>query len=150
MTLIFLSLFACEAEVAAEDPTEHACEQAAAAGETLVASAAMDDSTALLPIDSEPYTVSLVDGAASYMAVEVSEDTATLLFLGTANVVTGLYNGTEEVELPASAVVDLCAADIPEHFDVDFHTAGTWYIELGPAAITEVWLLLSTAVGHED
>lgn len=150
MTLIFLSLFACEAEVAAEDPIEHACEQAATAGDALDSSATMDDSTALLPIDSEPYTVALIDGTPSYVAVEVSEDTATLLFVGTADVVTGLYNGAEEVELPASEGVDVCPDDIPEHFDLDFHTAGTWYIQLGPAAITEVWLLLSTAEGHEE
>lgn len=153
--MIFLaySLLACttapdSADTAVEDPAEHACEHAGTQSGTLTAGAAMDTTAPVLPLDGEPYEVTLVAGAPGYLAVEIPGDTAALLFAGTADVVTGWYNGTEDAGLPEGAPNELCADDIPEHFDLDFHTAGTWYIEVGPAAVADVWLMLASAEGH--
>lgn len=144
---LFLSLVACAPAPAEEDPEAHACEHAADAGTTVVAGADAASAGAIA-IGEEPYTVTLVDGAAGFVAVEVTGDTPALLFLGTADVAASLWHGDEEVGLPSPAPNDLCPDDIPEHYDLDLHEAGTWTIELGPAAVADVWLLLSSAEGH--
>lgn len=146
--MLFSLILACTAsKEETEDPAEHACEHVGTSEETLTAGAAPGEGD-VLAIDGEPRMVTLVDGAAGYVSVVVEGDTAALLFAGTADIVNGLYNeGTEET-LPEGAPNEFCATDIPEHFDLDFHTAGTWSIEVGPAAVSEVWLLLISAEGH--
>jgi hypothetical protein len=133
-----------------EDPAALACEERDEAGDAITAATARDDSAPEIAIDGEPRTVTLPDGEAGYVRVEIEEDTLALLLLQAENVVTGLYHGDEEEELVSAAAVDACAQDIPEHFDVDFHEAGTYYLRLGPSALPEVWLLLADAEGHAD
>ncbi len=149
MILVLTSLLlACAAEE--ESIEEHACEHATEAGGALTAGATREDAPEL-PLDGEPYTVTLVDGASGFLAVPVTGDTAALLFAGTADVVTGFYEGDTAVTLPEAAPIEDCADDIPAHYDLDFHEAGTWYLEVGPAAVSEVWLLLGEgAHGHEE
>ncbi|MFN7147370.1 MAG: hypothetical protein ACK4YP_26615 [Myxococcota bacterium] len=142
-----LPLVACTPTPEKEDPEAHACEHVTEAGTTVVAGA--DPASAgAIAIGEEPYTVTLVEGAAGYVAIEVDEDTPALLFLGTADVAASLWHGEEEVGLSSPAPNDLCPDDIPEHYDLDLHEAGTWLLELGPAAVSDVWLLLSSAEGH--
>lgn len=147
MTALLISLLACSGGKT-EDPEEHACEAIGEAGTTITAAAAMDDTAPSITPGEDPYTVTLVDSAAGYVAIEVAEDTPALLFMGTADVAADLYmpDGTA-MGLPDAAPVEACA-EVPEHFDLDLHDAGTWYLELGPAAVAEVWLLLH-AGGHE-
>lgn len=145
--ILLLSLFACGPAETTEDPTEHACEHRTEAG-TAVTAGADVATAASIPISEEPYTVTLTDGAPGFVAVDVPGDTAALLFLGTADVAAELYQDGTAVGLPEPGPVDLCATDIPEHFDLDFHEAGTWTIELGPSAVSEVWLMLMSAEGH--
>ena len=80
----------------------------------------------------------------------ISGDTAALLFLGTADVASDLYQDGTSVGLPTGAPNDACPEDIPEHFDLDFHTAGNWVIALGPSAVSEIWLALVDAGAHSD
>ncbi len=148
---LLLALVACadkgDSGAAAEDPMEHACEHAAELGAAVTAGA--DRASApVFSISEEPSTVTLVSGATGYLKVEVTGDTAALLFAGTADVVTGLSEGETPAILPTGAPNERCADDIPEHFDLDFHEAGSWYIEVGPAAVDSVWLLLTSAEGH--
>jgi hypothetical protein len=149
MSLIAFLLACGKADTAeAEDPEAHACETVGAGG-ALTAGAAPDDTAPALPIGEAGYVVTLVDGAPGYLKVDVAEpETAALLFLDTADVVTGLWFEATEETLPAGAPNDQCATEIPEHFDLDFHEAGTWYIQVGPAAVTEAWMLLHDAAGH--
>jgi hypothetical protein len=133
-----------------DDPAVLACAERDEAGESLTASSAPDESAPALEIDGEPRTVALPDGEAGYVRVEIGEDTFALLLLEAENVVTGLYHGDEEEELISAGPVDPCADDIPEHFDVDFHEAGTYYVRLGPSALPEVWLVLADGAGHGD
>ena len=147
LTLLVSTLFGCASEEAVEDPEAHACEHVTEAG-TAVTAAADTASAPGISVGEEPYTVALVDGAAGYVSIEISEDTPALLFLGTAGVASNLWHGDEEEGLPEGAPSEACADDIPEHFDLDFHEAGTYYLELGPAAVTDVWLLLTSAEGH--
>jgi hypothetical protein len=130
-----------------EDPLSHACEYTAELGSAVTAGADRASAPAF-PLGEEPATVTLVPGATGYLKVEVTGDTAALLFAGTADVVNGLSQGDSAATLPTGAPNERCADDIPEHFDLDFHEAGDWYIEVGPAAIESVWLMLTSAEGH--
>ncbi|MCC7538251.1 MAG: hypothetical protein IT379_18645 [Deltaproteobacteria bacterium] len=142
------SLMGCgEDEPAVEDPSEHACEHRSIAGAALASSA--ERATApTITVGEETYTVTPSATERTYLRVVVTRDTPALLFTSVANVVTGLYEGDAQVTLPAGAPNELCAAEIPEHFDLDFHEAGDWFIELGPSAVPSFWLLLTEATGH--
>jgi len=130
-----------------EDPLAHACEVIADAGTAITAGADIASAPGI-QIGDTPYTVTLVDGASSFVSVNVSGDTAAILFMGTADVVQTLYQDGADAGLAEGAPDDLCPEDVPEHYDVDLHTAGTWTFELGPAAVSDVWLLLHDAEGH--
>jgi hypothetical protein len=134
-----------------EGPGQHACEHIDEAGEALTAGATID---AAVPIElsDEPYDVTLVeDGAGTYVGfveLDVDEAMGALLFVDTADLVTGLYLAEAEEPLPESSPNDSCADDIPEHWHLDL-TSGDWQIELGPSAIDSLWLMLMSAEGHE-
>lgn len=145
--IFFLSLFACTASDEVEDPSAQACEHIDASDATLPAGATTGNAV-VIPMDGAPYTVTLQDSVPSYLSVQIEADTPAMLFAGTADVVSALYDGEEAVPLPAPAPNAECPEDIPEHFDLDFDMPGTWYIQLGPAAVTEVWLSLAPAGGH--
>jgi hypothetical protein len=145
--LLFLSLFACTSSKDVEDPSAHACEHIAESEATLPGGNTTENAV-VIPVDGEPYTVTLQDAIPSYLSVHIEAATEAVLFAGTADVVSALYNGDEAVPLPAPAPNAECPEDIPEHFDLDFDTVGTWYLQLGPAAVTEVWLSLAPAEGH--
>lgn len=147
MSLLLLSLVACGPTETTEDPAEHACEHRAEAGTAITAGPDVD-SGAAITIGEEPYTVTLPDQAAGFVSVEVTGDTPVLLFLGTADVAAELYHDGTAEGLPEPGPVDQCADDIPEHYDLDLHEAGTYTLELGPAAVSEVWLMLMSAEGH--
>lgn len=147
MILPLLVLAACSGD-AAEDPSVHACEMVGDPGTAVTAAATLEDATPDLAVDGAPYTVTLVDGAPGYVGIEVTGDTPALLFMGLADVVAELHGPDgAAVGLPDPAPVDACA-EIPEHYDLDLHEAGTWVLELGPAAVADVWLLLHEADGH--
>ncbi len=145
---LFASLFAYTgAAPEAEDPAAHACENVDTQEGTLVTGASTAEAPEL-PMDGAPYTATPIDGAPGHLAISVTEDTAALLFLVLADVAGSLWNGDEEVGLPEPAPNELCADDIPEHFDLDVHTAGTWTLSRGPAAVADVWISLAPAEGH--
>ncbi len=147
LVALALMLSGCTSTEKEEDPAAHACEQVAEAG-TAVAAGADPAAAGAITIGEAPFTVTLVDSAPGYVSVEVTGDTAALLFLDTADVAASLWHGDEEVGLPDPAPNELCPDEIPEHYDLDFHEAGTWTLELGPAAVPDVWLLLISAEGH--
>jgi len=145
--MILYALLACTPKEEVEDPEAHACEHVAEAG-TAVTAGADPASAGAISVGEEPYTVTLVDGAAGYVSIAIDGDTPALLFMGVADVAATLWHETEEEGLPAPAPNDLCPTDIPEHYDLDFHEAGTYYLELGPAAVSDVWVMLTSAEGH--
>ncbi len=149
MILSLLLSFACT-PAKEEDPLEHACEHLAEGAGTAVTAGATPEEAPSLSVGEEAYTVSLVAGAAGYVGVTVTGDTAAILFVDTADVAANLWNGTEEVGLPEGGANDFCPESIPEHYDIDLHTAGTWYIELGPAAVADLWLMVAPAGDHTD
>jgi hypothetical protein len=149
MTPILFLFIACTA-TKEEDPLEHACEHYAEGAGTAISAGATPEEAASVSIGEEAYTVSLVESTPGYVGVTVTGDTAAILFVNTADVAANLWNGSEEVGLPEAAPNDACPTDIPEHYDLDLHTAGTWYIELGPAAVAEVWLMVAPAGDHVD
>jgi hypothetical protein len=135
-------------ESAVADPAELACDEVDEAGDSIEASSQRDDSAPEIELGGEPYTVTLSDTEPTYVRVEITEDTAALLLLGTEDAVAALYHEDEEEDLESAGPAEHCADDIPEHFDIDFHEAGTYYVELAPSASSTVWLLLSDAAGH--
>lgn len=135
-------------EHGAGDPAELACDETTEAGTSIEAATTRDDAAPELELGGEPYTVALSETEPTYVRVEIAEDAAALLLLDTEDVVTALYHGDEEEELVAAGPVERCEEDIPEHFDVDFHESGTYYLELAPSAADTVWLLLLDAAGH--
>jgi hypothetical protein len=137
-------------EAAAPDPAELACDEVDEAGESIEGSTERDESAPEIELGGEPYTVALSGSEPTYVRVEVSEDTPALLLLGTEDAVAALYHEDDEEELLSAGPAEHCADEIPEHFDVDFHESGTYYLELAPSASSTVWLLLSGAAGHAD
>lgn len=131
---------------AGEDPEVHACEQASQAGSTLAAAEDAPNAPSLA-VSETPYTVTLPSGKPGYLRLE--GPLTALLFFGTANVATGLVYGTETTDLlPEGAPDEHCAAEIPEHFDLDLAASGDHFLRLGPAAVPSVWLMLTEAGGH--
>jgi hypothetical protein len=139
-----------EEEAAVPDPAELACEEVDEAGESIEASTERDESAPEIELGGEPFAVALSDTEPTYVRVDITEDTPALLLLGTEDAVAALYHEDDEEELVSAGPVEQCADEIPEHFDIDFHEAGTYYIELAPSASSTLWLLLSGAEGHGD
>jgi hypothetical protein len=135
-----------ESSSPAEDPAEHACEHIAEAG-TAVAAGADRAGAPALTIAEEPYTVTLLSGAPGFVKIEGPLEG--LLFAGTADVVTALFHGdSTDDELPAASPTAFCSAEIPEHYDLDLHESGPFYVQLGPAQVPDVWLMLIDAGAH--
>lgn len=155
MTALLLSLLAVacgdpkDDTATAEDPATHACEQAGNAGTAITAGATREeDASAVLEVGEDPFTVTLVDGATGWVRLDVPEPASLLLFAGTADVVMDLTHEDTAEGLPTPAPVEGCPDEVPEHFDLDLHEAGTWHLALGPAVVDTVWLLLLDAAGH--
>ncbi|MDP2306486.1 MAG: hypothetical protein Q8P18_10710 [Pseudomonadota bacterium] len=148
MFIPFLSsLIACGAgptDTTAADAALHACEHAGESEGTLPESETTGNAV-VLPMDGEPYTAILADSVASYLAVQIEAPTLAILFVGTADVAFDLFNGEESVGLPPAAPVESCPEDIPEHFEIDFDTIGTWYIQLGPTTVSDAVVSLAAA-----
>lgn len=144
---LFLVACADGAEPEGESPEEHACERRAEEGVAVVPGATLDAGTAIVPGD-EPYSVALEVTAPGFLAVVSEEDQAALLFLGDAYVLTGIWFDGEEQVLPAGEPNPVCPNDVPEHYDLDLEP-GTWTLQVGPAAIAEVWMQLAAAE-HEE
>ena len=134
-----------------EGPGQHACEHIDEAGESLTAGGTVD-AAAAIELSEEPYTLTLVDDGASayvgFVGLEVDEDVDVLLFVDTADVVTGFYQAEAEEPLPSSSPNDFCSDAIPQHWHLEL-SAGEWQIEFGPSAIDSLWLMLMSAEGHE-
>lgn len=147
MILLLTLLFACGGEEA-EDPADHACEHVTEAGEAITASETMDD-VPELEESEEPYTITLVDGAAGYVGIHAHGDEGLLLFTDTADVIMALYDADGvDAGLPTPSAVEACAEDLPEHYHLGL-TEGEWTLELGPAAVDSVWLMLLASGDHE-
>lgn len=129
---------------AVEDPGEHACENVGT-GESVTAAAKPADAPELHI--GEGFTVSLTSGEVGYVAIHADETAELLLFSSVADVVTGLWQGDTELTLPTGSPNEFCATDIPEHFDLDLE-AGEYVLQLGPAAVDSVWLMVSSSEGH--
>jgi hypothetical protein len=135
-----------EPDAIAEDPAEHACEHVTVVG-TTVEAAPERSAAPTIAISESPYTVELVTSGPGYLRIQGPLEA--LLFVGTADVLNALYHADAiETELPEASPNEFCASEIPEHFDLDLHETDSFYLELGPAAVPRVWLLLSSAVGH--
>jgi len=130
------------------DPAEAACVEVDEAGHPITASSTRDDAAPEIEIGAEPYAVRVSPDDPTFVRVEVAEDTAALLLVDTTDAVAALYHGPDEEPLESAGADEFCPEEIPEHFDLDLHQPGTYFIELGPSAVPEVWLLLSGAEGH--
>ena len=141
--LFALTLSACPTGEEGEDPGEHACEHITEAGTAVTAAADRDSSgDAEITMQDEPWDVALTSGEEGWLSIVVDEDHGAILFADTADVVTGLFHNDEtEDELPTAAPNAYCSDDIPEHWDLDLHE-GTWHLQLGPAAVDGLWLML--------
>jgi hypothetical protein len=129
----------------AEDPAQHACEHADHAGTPLTAST--DRAAApVLAVADVPYAVALPSNAPGFVRIEAPLEG--VLFVGAPDVVTGLYrdDGTTSEPLEASPN-EHCPDEIPEHHDFDLD-AGSLTVQLGPSAVSPIWLLLTSSAGH--
>jgi len=133
-----------------EDPGEHACEVVGDAGTRVAAAATPEDGEELEPSET-PYTIQLVDGAPGYVTLHGGEDA--LLFVEEENIVNGLFH-EDDLDtdlLEAGTPNEFCETEIPEHFDLELEAAGHYHLQLGPAAVDEVWVVYLGAEGptHE-
>jgi hypothetical protein len=74
------------------------------------------------------------------------------LLLGTMtapDVVTGLYRDDSTTSEPlGGSPNEFCPDAIPEHYDLDLE-AGSLTVQLGPSALSPIWVLLASAAGHQ-
>jgi hypothetical protein len=155
LVVLALSLAGCsdakEAEAAAEDPSEHACEHRDETGTQLEASSILDDAP-LLEVSEEPYSVTLPEAATDgtfegYLRLSGPADS--LLFAGTEDVVSELRFGMDGPdELPEAAPNQACPERIPAHFDLELSESGDYFLRLGPSAESELFLVHLSAEGH--
>lgn len=93
----------------------------------------------------------LSDADATFVAFTPDEDGELVLLADTADAVTGLYEDGTEVTLGAGSPNDECGADIPEHWHIEDLTGGTTFtLALGPAAVSEVQLVIAHTEGDHD
>ncbi|MCS6798808.1 MAG: hypothetical protein NZ898_09795 [Myxococcota bacterium] len=131
-----------------EDPAAHACEHRADPGMSVTAAMTRGPDAPLVEIGEATYTVMLDGSGPRYVRLETSAPRDVLLFVSVADVVRRLYRGDEARSLISGGPNQHCASQIAEHFDVELDAAGTWYLELGPAAVPSVWLMVTDAAGH--
>ncbi|HVJ15763.1 MAG TPA: hypothetical protein VM686_09980 [Polyangiaceae bacterium] len=131
-----------------EDPGEHACEHAGEAGAALEAAADPADAVELV-LGEEPVTVTFpAEGAGYHGYVRLRGPADALLFAGAEAVISSLTSADGGRELlPEAAPNELCPDAIPEHFDLELEDA-EYLLELGPATVDSVWLMLLDASGH--
>lgn len=150
--LLFAMLTACgddESEPnAGEDPAEHACEHVTEEATELTAGEARDETAPRVELGEEPYSIALDDSEPRYVRFEIDEHAEAILFASAEDVVTGLYHEDDEESLESAGANEHCEDEIPEHFDLDLHEAGTYYLRLGPSALADVWVMLTEAGGH--
>ena len=136
---MFWFALACGEPSGGPDPT--VCDRVSESTRTLLPGPVADDAVTL-PMDSEPYTVRLAQGAMSYLAIEVIEvDTNATLYLGAADVASSLWQGDTEVGLP-EPVESPCPDDIPDQRELVLPTVGLWTLVLAESELEEVWVLL--------
>lgn len=130
-----------------EDPGQHACESFGDEGSRVSAADDSSDAPEMQPRET-PYTIELVDGAAGY--VTLRGELQALLFAGEQDVVTGLFHEDDlDTDLLGEGTPNaFCELDIPEHFDLELEEAGNYRLQLGPAAIGELWVVYIDAEGH--
>lgn len=133
------------------DPAAHACEHVSEAGTAVQAADTLeDDASAVIEVGEEPWSISVSAGGATYVQFEVDEPLEALLFLDTEDVLQTVYHGSDEHAPATPSAVEDCPDDLPEHYHLDLHEAGTWHLEFGPSAAEAIWVMLLTAEGHEE
>lgn len=140
---------ATSTDAAAPDPAELACAEIVEAGTPIAAGGSADATAPLVEIGAEPYLVALpARGSGFVRVVTTAPETPAIAFFRATGVLTRVLGADGSTELPlASAGPDpFCDVDLPEHFDLDFETAGTYYLELTSAS--DAWFFLSSAEGH--
>lgn len=139
----------CGTEEEAEDPAAHACEQVAEAASELTASMSPDETAPELGMDGEPVRIALPPASAGYVRVVTdAPEELGILFFDRTEVLGAILHEGGSLPLTSAGANGFCPDEIPEHFDVDFEEAGTYFLELGPTATDEVWMILSDAGGH--
>jgi hypothetical protein len=133
-----------------EDPAEHACEHVGMAGTAITASAMRDASAPMIAFTGDPYTVTLPTGATGFVRVVTTEpETAGIMLFDAADVLAGIQTqGGMALTITSAGADEFCPTDIPEHFDIDFETVDTFFVELGPTASNRTWLILASGEGH--
>jgi hypothetical protein len=134
---------------AGPDPAELACMETAEPGTPIAATETRDMATTpLVAIGAEPYLVTLPASGTGYLRLETDEpEEIAILFFAGSGALTGIYDASgTALSITSAGAVSFCPSELPEHFDVDFETAGTYFLELTSAA--DVWLLVSGGEGH--
>ncbi len=131
-----------------EDPDALACELVEEDGTAVTAAATLEDAgDATISIAGHPWTVALQASGSSFVQLEPGDLEDAILFVDVANVVEELWHDGDAEGLPGTAPNSDCPEDIPEHYDLHFH-AGTYVLELGPAAVDSLWVVFLDAEGH--
>lgn len=131
------------------DPAMLACDEVGETPANVTAASARDASAPQISFTGEPVQVALPAGASGFVRVVTDEpEELGILLFDQTDALAAIWH--DDVSMaPVSAGEDpFCPDEIPEHFDVDFEEAGTYYLELGPASTDSVWMILSGAAGH--
>jgi hypothetical protein len=140
---------ATSADAARPDPAELACGEITEPGTPITAGGAADATAPLVEIGAEPYLVAVPPRGSGFVrVVTTSPETPAIAFFRATGVLTRVLgaDGTTELPLASAGPDPFCDVDLPAHFDLDFETAGTYYLELTSAS--DAWFFLSSAEGH--
>lgn len=144
MMMLLSLLLACGEKDTPEDPAARACEENGQ-GDTVAASSDVDGAPLLNP--DVGANVDLSGVTVGFLGLSVPADGAWLLFVNREAVVTGLWKDGEQQTLPPPSPNEDCPTEIPEHYDLEL-TAGTWTVQVGPAAVDSAWMLFTEAGEH--
>lgn len=144
-------LFACSAVACGgqSDPAVEICDALSAAG-TAITAAETREAAPALTVGDTAFEVSLPVQKTSWLKITAAGDTPVLFAASAKEVVNGLYFGDQQKTLGEGAPLAECADRAPEHFDLDLDTAGDWFIELAPAAISSVRVVAGAGEDHAD
>lgn len=124
------------------------CTLIAGAPENVVATSTRADAPELVVGDT-PYEVRVDAMKSTYVKFELEAAGAVAINSGTADALADRYfQGSSERTLPEAEAIPECATVIPTHFDLTLQEAGTYTLELKPAAGPSVRLLIDEAEAH--
>lgn len=117
-----------------------ACEARDEAGREMTAGETPDTTAPLLPIGTEPATVTLVQDRANYVRVEITEPGTFVLYGAETGVIMDLQQGVDALTADDPVPNESCADGVPERHDIVVTEPGTYHLRFAWAGFRSIWV----------